>query len=223
MLVRTKWQGKWSSGQRLSLDQLGRRNDMTIAEEFEGLRASLLRAGGTTGGDCRALEPSLVAILQLVQERPEARLFFVEKFVEIAVGRLEAPTELVPFCMRELRFPEVRQAVAKHFDELHAIQRHARYMNFCSDVMKAYDDFVWEDADLWDYFRRKELVPSVVPALVEHLRSDEVATQWNALLALESLGQLASNALPAVEEFLQRQAPSSSLVGRTKLVIAALS
>lgn len=195
---------------------------MTVETEFEQLRLAAISADEASLGDCRALEPSLLGMLRLVLANPELRGFFVNRFSEIAVGKIPAPPELVPFCMRELRFPEVAQAVRAHFDALYAAGEHARYMNYCSHVIKAYEDFVWEDAEMWDYYSSKELNPSIVPALVERLSVPDVDVQFNALYALEAIGPNARQAQEAVQNFLNLLPRSSNLAGRAKLALQAM-
>ena len=95
-------------------------------------------------------------------------------------------------------------------------------MNYCSHVNKAYDDFVWEDADMWDYYRSKELIPSVVPALIEQLSISDVDVQFNALYALESIGPGAAQAREAVQNLLDSLPSASSLRGRAVLALQAM-
>lgn len=195
---------------------------MTVDARFEELRLAALAADEEFLGDCRALEPILCDMLRLVLTHPESQAFFTAQFVRMATGELSSPAELVPFCMRELKLPEVLLAVRAHFQTLYGANKHAHYMSYCGHVVKAYEDFVWEDADMWDYYRTKELVPSTVPALAERLGLPDPDAQFNALLALESIGPAARVALPAVQEFLNRQPGSSNLAARARLVVQAM-
>jgi len=195
---------------------------MTPEAEFEHLRMAAIAADDASFGDCRALEPSLVGIITLVKAHPELRREFVCQFVRMATGELSSPPELVPFCMRELRYPEVIEAVRTHLDELHKINKHARYMNYCSHVVRAYEDFVWEDAGMWQYYRAKELTPEIVPLLIDRLSSSDAEVQFNALLALEDMGSVASSALPAVQHLLRTQPASSNVGRRAALVVKAI-
>ena len=196
---------------------------MSVEHDFETLRHTILTADEEGGGDCRPMEMPLVHMLNLVRAYPEKRAFFVEQFIRIARGELDAPPELIPFCMRELRYPEVLRAVHAKFDELAATNKHARYMNYCSHVTKAYSDFVWEEGCMWDYYRVKEFIPSIVPELIKRLSSDSSDEVFNALFALEEIGPPAKSAIPAVEAFLHEPRGRGNLEGRARLVLRSIS
>ncbi|UUZ49600.1 hypothetical protein LP420_04895 [Massilia sp. B-10] len=195
---------------------------MSISAQFEGFRLASIEADEESFGDCRALEPFLLGMLQLVLAHPEHKEFFAQQFILMATGEVPSPAELLPFCMRELKFPEVLYAVRQHFQALHAQNKHARYMNYCSHVVKSYEDFIWEDADMWDYYRSKELVPSAVPELIKRLSITDPEIQFNALYALECMGPRAIAALPAVQAFIDHQLSASNLLGRARLAVAAI-
>lgn len=195
---------------------------MSVEDEFEALRLAVIQADDEHLGDVRHMEPGLVEILDLVRNHPAKQDFFKEQFVRMATGDLLSPPELVPFCMRELRWIEVLRAVQAKYDLLHSTNSHARYMNYCSHVTKAYSDFVWEDAGMWDYYRARELVPSVVPALVEHLASDRPDV-FNALFALEEIGPPATDAVPAIENFIRTWNGQEGLRARAHFAFKAIT
>jgi hypothetical protein len=128
---------------------------VSISEEFDRLRILALEA--EPKADCAEMEPAFLGIIRLVQNNPSDRSYFVEQFIQIAVGTIPAPWEMAPYCMRELRFPEVRAAIEAHYAHLLEQNKHARYMNYLSHMAKAYDDPIWSDADMWPYFAEKEL------------------------------------------------------------------
>lgn len=196
---------------------------MSVEDEFEALRLAVIRADDEHLGDVRPMEPPLVKILDLVRNHPAKQKFFEERFVRMATWDLLSPPELVPFCMRELRWPEVLRAVRSKYDLLHSTNSHARYMNYCSHVTRAYTDFVWQAACMWDYYRAKELVPSVVPALVEHLASDSPDVVFNALFALEEIGPPATDAIPAIEKFVRTWDGQDNLRARARLALKAIA
>jgi hypothetical protein len=107
--------------------------------------------------NCAHAEPCYVEILRLFRANTNHRDLFVGWFIDLAVGTREGPHDLVPFCMRELRLPEVREAVLRHYEALEAQRLHPRYMNYMSKVNHAYDDAVWELADMYPYFGSREL------------------------------------------------------------------
>ena len=195
---------------------------MSVHDQFEAFRLASIEADEMSFGDCRALEPPLLGMLRLVLEHPESRETFVGQFILMVKGEVASPSELVPFCMRELKYPEVLHAVREHFDAQYAQNKHARYMNYCSHVVKSYEDFVWADAEMWEYYRSRELVPSIVPGLIERLSIPDPDIQYNALHALEAMGPCAIAALPALHEFIARQSSASDLLGRAQLAVAAI-
>ena len=98
------------------------------------------------------VEPILVALLHLVKRHPEQRPLFVELFSLVADGEIQAPEYLLPFCMRELRFPEIRAKVQAELNGDRHTPRFARRMNFWWHVIHAFDDAMWEDAVFWPYY-----------------------------------------------------------------------
>jgi len=194
-----------------------------VEDEFEALRLAVIRADDEHFGDVSHMQPWLVKILDLVRNHPAEQNFFKDRFVRMASGDLQSPPELVPFCMRELRWPEVLRAVRATYDLLHSTNSHARYINYCSHVTRAYTDFVWEEAGMWDYYRAKELVPSVVPALVEHLASDSPVVAFNALFALEEIGPPATDSVPAIEKLIRTWSGQEHVRARARLAFKAIT
>ena len=76
---------------------------------------------------------------------------------------------------------------------------------------------------MWDYYRAKELVPTVVPALVEHLASDSPDLVFNALFALEEIGPPATYAVPAIESFIRTWRGQENLRARARLAFEAIT
>jgi hypothetical protein len=120
-------------------------------EIFEGLCREA-HARDLTTLDCTEVEPLLVEILKLVKARPEERQTFVELFLAVDAGTIDAPMYLIPFCMRELKFPEIRERLYNECEHEQGTERFVRRMNYISDVFHAYDDPVWEDAVMWPYY-----------------------------------------------------------------------
>ena len=196
---------------------------MNVAARLDELLAASDEADNSSYGDYPAVEPYYQEILRLIQDHPEQRPYFVGQFILMVTGNRSVPESLVPYCMRELRYPEVLDATKEHFDLLHRANKHARYMNFCSHIVKSYTDFVWEDAGMWDHFRKKELSAAIVPALIARLSSEDVDIQFNALIALESIGPVAADGIPAVVRLLDTSDPSGNISRRSKLVLKALT
>jgi hypothetical protein len=100
----------------------------------------------------RAIEPTLVAILDLVQAHPEQQNLFVTLFLAVAEGSIKTPRQLLPFCMRTLRYPEIKALLLVECAQDQTTERFRRRMNFISEVLHAFDDPIWQDADLWEYY-----------------------------------------------------------------------
>lgn len=104
----------------------------------------------------RAYERAMVEIIELVEANPEHRQTFVRCFCDLVLWKRSDPGELVAFCMRRLRFPEIPELI--HRDaETHG-RRSAYYidhMSHWSDINHAYLDEVWERASLFDYYRHE--------------------------------------------------------------------
>ena len=106
----------------------------------------------------RMLEPTYLAICQLVTDHPGKRDVFVRCFSELVLYNRPSPWCLVPFCMRVLRLAEVKEVLSHDMDAHRGTAYYATRMNYCSAVMHAYLDDVWEMAIEFDYF--SDEVPS---------------------------------------------------------------
>ncbi len=100
----------------------------------------------------RTVEPTYLAICKLVEHHPAERHVFVRCFEELVLGKRKSPWMLVPFCMRVLRMPEIKDTLSREMDETQGTARYASLMNYCSSVMHAYHDEVWENAIAFDSF-----------------------------------------------------------------------
>jgi hypothetical protein len=108
--------------------------------------------------NCVDIEPLLVEIVTLVKEYPNYRVLFVELFLQADKGEFQSPPDLLPFTMRELRFNEVYQVALQELSEGDKNPTFARRMNHLSHLIHAFEDVVWEDADMWPYYSH-ELKP----------------------------------------------------------------
>ncbi|NQU22882.1 MAG: hypothetical protein HQ567_16515 [Candidatus Nealsonbacteria bacterium] len=100
----------------------------------------------------RMVEPTYLAICKLVSDHPEMRDVFVRCFSDLVLLERKSPWMLVPFCMRVLKMPEIRDTLGREMDENRGTARYASLMNYCSSVMHAYLDEVWENAIAFDHF-----------------------------------------------------------------------
>ncbi len=97
------------------------------------------------------LEPNFLRIIELVKDEKEEGMRF---FCDVIWGRIDHPYSLLPFCTRDLRWKEIKEEAMKRYEEK---KPNPRLMKWMSDISHAFDDKVWEDADFWPHFRRKEL------------------------------------------------------------------
>lgn len=101
----------------------------------------------------RKVEPTYLAICRLVTEHPAERDVFVLCFSELVVQNRKSPWMLVPFCMRVLRMHEIKDLLHREMDRRgYGKVSYAKIMNYCSSVMHAYQDDVWENAIGFDTF-----------------------------------------------------------------------
>jgi hypothetical protein len=184
--------------------------------------ASRLDEGVASDG--RSYERPMVEIIELVERHPEHRDLFVRCFSEIVLWRRHAPFPLAGFCMRALRFPEIKELIHRDADEHKDTAYYADRMNYWSSIMHAYLDFVWEDASHWAYYSSRELVPEMVPALIQRLMLPDYQEQFNAAWALLSIGPPARSALPALNDLLvtATQEGSTNLVNAIKRAIDSI-
>jgi hypothetical protein len=139
--------------------------------------------------EAEAFEQSMVEIIEFVEANPEHRETFVRCFGDLVQWKRRSPMDLVAFCMRRLRFPEVPELIRR---DAEAHGRMSAYyidrMAHWSSIGHAYSDFVWEDAHRWAYYTARELVPDMVPTLTHRLASPDHREQFNALWALRWIG-----------------------------------
>jgi hypothetical protein len=165
--------------------------------------------------EAEAFERSMVEIIEFVEANPERRETFVRCFCDLVQWKRSVPFDLVAFCMRRLRFPEIPELIRRDA-ESHG-RRSAYYLDHMahwSSINHAYQDFVWEDANRWAYYTARELALEMVPALTQRLTSLDFREQFNAVWALRSIGPPAQSALPALQALLvtAREAGSTNLV-----------
>ena len=111
--------------------------------------ASCLDAGSL---DARSSERPMVEIINLVESHPEHRETFVRCFSDLVLWRREGPFDLVPFCMRRLRFPEIPALIARDAESHKGTAYYASHMNHWSAINHAYLDEVWESANCYDFY-----------------------------------------------------------------------
>lgn len=103
----------------------------------------------------RAYENAMIEIIPLVEGHPEARSVFVQCFSQLVLWERSAPWDLVPFCMRRLRFPEIPELIRRDAQGREGTAYYASRMNYWSSVNHAYLDEVWECALGFEFYRHE--------------------------------------------------------------------
>ncbi|MEW8661601.1 MAG: hypothetical protein AB2557_04045 [Candidatus Thiodiazotropha sp.] len=108
-------------------------------------------------GMTREFEGTLLDVLNLVKHNPEHEDVLKQCFIESWINENKKATHwIVLFCMRELRYPEVQEAINLNFVERGGPEGAPREMNFISDLNYVYKDSPWEDIDLFKYHWERE-------------------------------------------------------------------
>ena len=84
---------------------------MNVIEQFWSLCNDAKQIAETTL-DSREREPSFLAVLTFVQEHPQERTAFAYCFIHLFHWPELGPWNLIEYCMRELRWEEVRSHLA---------------------------------------------------------------------------------------------------------------
>lgn len=112
--------------------------------------------------DARPCERPMVEIIELVERHPEHRETFVRCFSDLVLWRRGGPFDLVPFCMRRLRFREIPALIAQDAESPKGTAYYASHMNHWSAINHAYLAEVWESAFMYDYYAHEETEASRV-------------------------------------------------------------
>ena len=101
-------------------------------------------------------EPEMASFLHAVKHYPEERAFVVQlfrdSFSESFYMRHE-PSQLLMFCMHDLRWPEVREfIIARRNAEIE--QRGSRVSGVWSDILESFADD-WEPAKHYEEYKRE--------------------------------------------------------------------
>ncbi|MDQ8205727.1 hypothetical protein [Pelagicoccus sp. SDUM812003] len=93
------------------------------------------------------LEAYFLRIIKIAKEEKEETVSF---FRSAIWKEFEHPESMIPFCMRELKWIEVKNEANKRFED----ERSPRLMNWVSDINHAFEK-EWNDEEFWPYFRKK--------------------------------------------------------------------
>jgi hypothetical protein len=120
-----------------------------VAEILEGLfsEAEIACDRGFSTVD---FEPAFVRLLEFINEHPQCKVVAERRFL---VGMVDASLcwELISFCMHSLKFEAVKEEANRLIDP-----RRPRGWGPLSSIVASFDDD-WEDADMYDYYRRPKV------------------------------------------------------------------
>lgn len=94
------------------------------------------------------LEPALEAVLNFVQDHCDQRLEFANAFLDVLHDPEKGPPELVEYCMHELKWSEVRDAIQTWLDS----ERSERVRHILRKQLLAFDEN-WHDANFYERFK----------------------------------------------------------------------
>jgi len=98
-------------------------------------------------GSATEFEPFLVRVLTYVKAHPSLNGNFRTAFIQMLDNPQKGPWELIPFCMHELRWPEVEAAARVRLMSA----SDWREKTIMAAVIDAFSD-KWGDADLYSYY-----------------------------------------------------------------------
>jgi len=119
---------------------------MNVIEEFKQLSRAAKDACEKfgTATDC---EPYFLSTLKYVKMHPDEWPEFKHLFVSMAIDPAVGPWELIAFCMRELRWPEVLEVVQFQL----RVSQDFRVKEVMAKIAAVYAN-EWEDGDLYHYY-----------------------------------------------------------------------
>jgi hypothetical protein len=92
------------------------------------------------------MESGFSEILELIQAAPHERHKFVNLFIDMLRGRQPSPEWLIAYCMRTLRWPEVREAAEQLADSDNSL-----ILSQAREVLRSYED-EWLGQKLFDRY-----------------------------------------------------------------------
>ena len=97
-------------------------------------------------------EPEMVEFLREVRAHPDQREFVIQLFRQ-SLGPLQTPWQFIQFCMHDLRWPEVRDAVAS-IKAADVQARGARSSTVWNSILEAFEDD-WRWAKDYELFKKQ--------------------------------------------------------------------
>lgn len=94
-------------------------------------------------------EPYFLRVLEHIRLHPELQTEITATLVQMLSDDDKGPWELIPFCMHELRWPEVHVAAQERLRN----ESDHRIKSIMAKVLESFSDG-WSDADIYSYYRK---------------------------------------------------------------------
>jgi len=88
--------------------------------------------------EAQASEQAMIEIIKFVEANPEHRETFVRCFSDLVLWKRPHRYDLVAFCMRRLRFPEIPELIHRDADAHKGTAYYAHRVNYWSTINHAY-------------------------------------------------------------------------------------
>ena len=97
------------------------------------------------------IEDCLLKILILIKQNSKHRSEFSDYFIERIQRKEKFPLEIIIFCMRELQWVEIEEAVT---NEMYKASD-PRIISAMKQILEVYE-VDWEDGDMYEYYSKKD-------------------------------------------------------------------
>ncbi len=94
------------------------------------------------------IEPYLLEFLRLAKDHPQERNDLTNCFIGLLKGH-RATVEILQFCMRELQWREVKEAIE---EQMWQNTGNVRLLDALQKILDVYFE-EWQDADIYGYYR----------------------------------------------------------------------
>jgi hypothetical protein len=106
--------------------------------------------------EAQASVRAMAEIVQFVEANPDHRETFVRCFCDLVLWKRPQRFDLVAFCMRRLRFPEIPELIHRDADAHEGTAYYTNHMNYWSEINHAYRDEVSTLDKVWEGIQRMD-------------------------------------------------------------------
>ena len=96
------------------------------------------------------IEDLLLIVLNYIKKNKNYKKEFTTCFIERIKRNYNFPLEVVIFCMRELQWPEIKEAAINEINKTND----CRIISRMNDILKVYQKD-WGDSDMYQYYSEK--------------------------------------------------------------------